>query len=457
MVTLTRGRNFIKAGIGIPHLSRRAYDDHTNCLGAYIFGPTLAPDGVTVLQSALQNYAANLPSGYTLNYGDSRFIYHQQEMGAFLQDQIKLNARFSVTPGLRYDWQNFLATRRLGFSPRVSFAYVLDPDSKLVLRGGGGVYYDRFGSGPILDLTRYELPRRRAITLSLDPTAEPATGCVPITNCLSPQAAPVARTELAPNARIPYQLQYGLSIERALGEKATAIVSAYSMREIGVFRSVDINAPTPASNYTLRPDPAYGRIRQMQPAGFLLGSGFDISYRGRLNNYFTGWGRYTWSHYESNTDGIGFYPQNQYAPNDEWASTSWDRRQRLGMYAIFHPDGILNLSTGIFANSGRPWTETTGADPYGDELFNARPQGLARDTERMPSYVDLDLRWGHDFKITSKKEDDSPTLGFSAAAFNILNHENPSGIDTVETSPAFGEVTSVSPPRRLQLSMRFGF
>ena len=80
------------------------------------------------------------------------FIYHQQEAGAFIQDQFKMNARFSVTPGLRYDWQNFLATRRLGFSPRVSFAWVLDPDAKVVLRGGGGIYYDRFGSGPLLDL-----------------------------------------------------------------------------------------------------------------------------------------------------------------------------------------------------------------------------------------------------------------------------------------------------------------
>ena len=157
-------------------------------------------------------------------------------------------------------------------------------------------------------------------------------------------------------------MQYGLSIERQLGERATGIVSVYSARGIHEFRSVDVNAPTPDSGYTVRPDPAFGLIRQMQPAGFFEGSGLDISYRGRLNKYFSGFGRYTWSHYESNTGGIGWFPQNQYAPNDEWANASFDRRQRLGVYAMFNRESVFNLSTGIFANTGRPWTVLTGTD-----------------------------------------------------------------------------------------------
>ena len=134
MMTWTRGRNMIKLGAGTPHIDRRAYDDNTNELGTYTFGPTLAADGVTVLQTALENYAANLPSGYTQNTGVVHFVYHQQEMGAFIQDQFKVNSRFQITPGLRYDWQNFLATRRLGFSPRVSFAWMLNEASKTSIR-----------------------------------------------------------------------------------------------------------------------------------------------------------------------------------------------------------------------------------------------------------------------------------------------------------------------------------
>jgi hypothetical protein len=457
MVTWTHGRNYVKFGAGTPHISRRAYDDNTNALGTYTFGPTLASDGVTVLTSALANYQANHPSGFSQNTGDTHFIYHQQEMGAFVQDQFKVNARFSITPGIRYDWQNFLATDRLGFAPRVSFAWVLDQDSKLVVRGGGGIYYDRFGSAPLLDLTRYENARRRSVVLSLDPSSQPASGCVPIAECIDVAAEPASLARLQPNAKIPYDIQYGFSIERQLGEKATGVASVYSVRGIDEFRSVDINAPTPQSGYTLRPDPAFSRIREMQPAAFFVGNAMDLNYRGRLNKYFTGFGRYTFSHYESNTGGIGWFPQNQYAPNDEWSDASFDRRHRLGMYAMFDPESIFNLGAGIFANTGTPYTVLTGADLYGDGLFNTRPEGVGRDSERNPSYVDLDLRWGHDFHITPDKDEEAPRMGFSAGAFNVLNHVNGTSVDPVETSSSFGQVTAVAPPRRIQLGMRFEF
>lgn len=458
MVSWTHKKHFVKMGVGVPHLSRRAYDDHTNELGSYTFSPTVAADG-TVLTTALENYDNNRPTGYSLHSGDVHFIYHQQEAGAFIQDQYKVSEKFTITPGLRYDWLNFLATKRLGFSPRVSFAWVLDQHSKTVVRGGGGIYYDRFGSGPLLDLVRYGSlqPRRRSVEVTLNPTTEPATGCFPISNCINPATLPVSRTVLDSNARLPYQMQYGLSIERALGEKATAVASVYSTRDIGRFRSVDVNAPTPQSGYTQRPDPSYDRIRDMQTAAFMQGNALDFTYRGRLNKWFTGWGRYTWSHYESNSTGIWFYPQNQYAPNDEWADASWDRRQRLGFYAMFHPKSVANLSAGIWANSGAPWTPTTGSDPYGDGLFNARPEGVGRDSMRLPANEDLDLRWGHDFAITANKDDEAPHLGFSVSSFNVINHPNTWWVDTVTTSSGYGERTSVGDPRRLQLAMRVEF
>src|SRR5206468_3942169 len=48
-MSYTRGRQFIKFGIGIPHMNRRAFDDNTNVAGSYTFSPVMADDGVTVL------------------------------------------------------------------------------------------------------------------------------------------------------------------------------------------------------------------------------------------------------------------------------------------------------------------------------------------------------------------------------------------------------------------------
>jgi hypothetical protein len=456
IVTWVHSKHMVTYGIGIPHMSRRAFDDHTNELGTYTFGPTLAADGVTVLATALQNYTAKLPSAFSENTGDVHFIYHQQEMGAFVQDHYKVNDRLAITPGIRYDWENFLATRRLGISPRFSFAWVLDAHSKTIMRGGGGIYYDRFGGGPLLDLERYGNARRRSLVISLNPATLPSTGCVPITACVTLAAQPPSLAELEPNARIPYQMHYGLSIERQLGERATGTISVYNVRGIHMFRSVDINAPTAASGYKLRPNPAYARIRQMQSEGFFEANGMDISYRGRWNKYFTGFGRYSWSHDESNAGGINWFPENQQAPK-EWSNSGYDRRQRLSLYAMFHPESVLNLSVGIFANSGAPWTEVTGADAYGDGLFNTRPDGVGRNSRNYPAYTDMDLRWGHDFKFTQNKAEDAPKLGVSAGAFNLMNHENDTSINPVVTSSSYDQVTAVGPPRRIQLAMRLEF
>lgn len=455
-VSWTYGKHTVKVGINVPHMSRRALDDQTNALGSLTYAPTVAADGITVIDSALDNYAANKPSGFSQNSGKERFIYHQQELGTFIQDQWKINERFSLTPGIRYDWQNFLADDKLTFSPRVSFAWVLSPESKTVVRGGGGLYYDRFGSGPLADLVRYENGARRSVTTSLNPEDEPG-GCAIITDCVNVAALPTSLVKLQRDAKVPYQVQYGLSVERGFGKSATASVSAYSIRGVDRFRSVDINAPTPQSGFTVRPDSEFGRIREMQPEGTFWGNGVDVSFHGELNKYFTGFGRYTWSRFESNQEGITWFPQNQYNPNDEWANSSWDRRNRLGMYAIFNHESVANLSIGVFANSGQPWTVLTGTDPYGDNLFNARPDGVARNSENLPSYVDLDVRWGHDFHLTSNKDEESPKLGFSAGAFNVLNHENTTSVDQIESSTSFGETTSVGPPRRIQLAMRFEF
>ena len=99
----------------------------------------------------------------------------------------------------------------------------------------------------------------------------------------------------------------------------------------------------------------------------------------------------------------------------------------------------------------------TGTDLYGDDLFNTRPEGVARNTETNPGYVDLDLRWGHDFAITPNKDEEAPRLGFSAGAFNVLNHVNGRALTRWRRRASSGRLPRSRPPRRIQLGMRFEF
>jgi hypothetical protein len=452
MVTWTRGPHTIKFGVGVPHFSRHVMVDRTNSDGTYTFSPTYAADGVTLVTTAIQNQQAGIPSGYSAAEGQTRFVYHQQEAGAFIQDQIKLSRRFSITPGLRYDWQNFLPGDTNNFSPRISFALVLNQDSQLVLRGGGGIYYDRIGAGPLVDLARYQDAKRRLVQLSS--TQQPL--CYPISACTAPGALPPSLVELQPGIKTPYQIQYGVDLERKLGERATISIGGRVNRGVDVFRSIDVNAPLGPS-YSVRPNPSLSQVRQIQSAGTQFGSALDINYRGRLNKRFTGFAWYSLSHYDNNTSGITWFPENQLKPNAEWGPADWDQRHHFGVYGMFNPQHLLNLGVGIFANSAKPWTILTGTDAFGDNLFNARPEGVARNSERGPDYADLDLRWGYDFKLHPKESDKSPTLGVSVSSFDVLNHPNGSFVDTTEGSPDFAQVTSTQPPRRTQLAMQFNF
>jgi hypothetical protein len=451
MVSWTKGPHNLKFGANLPHLSRRVLEDHTNALGTYTYGPTYAADG-TLIATAIQNYQAGTPSGFSIQQGQTRFVYHQQEVGGFFQDQIKLTPIFSLTPGIRYDWQNFLGGDVNNFSPRLSFALVLNKEHEMVLRGGGGIYYDRTGSGPLADLARYEHADLRLLQLSSN--QQPL--CYPITDCADLATLPPSLVERAPNIRTPYQINYGLSIDRKVGEKGTISIGGRVNRGVDLYRSIDINAPL-APNYTTRPNASVSQLRQIQSEGLQNGSALDVNYRGRLNKYFTGFAWYTWSHYGNNTSGIYWFPENQFDPGAEWGPADWDQRHHFGLYGMFNADHLLNLGVGIFANTGKPWTIITGTDAYGTNLFNARPDDVPRNSEIGPDYADLDLRWGYDFKLHPKELDKSPTLGLSASAFNVLNHPNGSFVDTVEGSEDFGQVTSAYPPRRMQLAMRFNF
>ena len=440
IVSWTRGPHSLKFGINVPHFSRRVLDDRTNSAGTYTF-------------ASLADYQNNNPSGYSAAQGATRFIYHQQEVGGFIQDQIKVNARLSLTPALRYDWQNFLARDRNNFSPRLSFAYVLDPSSKTVMRGGGGIYYDRIGGGPLVDMARYESARRRLVRISSN--QQPL--CYPVTDCVAVDALPASLLQLQPGIRTPYQMHFGLSVERQIGEKATISIGGRVNRGADLFRSVDLNAPLPSSNYRQRPNPSIGQLREIQSEGYQKGAALDINYRGRFNRYFTAFAWYSWTHYGNNTDGIYWFPEDQQNPEAEWGRPSFDLGQRFGIFGEINADHPLNLGFGVFANGGHPYSITTGQDNFGDNLFNARPEDVTRDSEVGPDYVDMDLRWGYDFKLHPREMDKSPTLGLSASAFNVLNHVNGSYIDSVEGSPDFNQVISAAPPRRVQLAMRFVF
>ncbi len=432
-MTFVRGRQLFKAGVQIPDFSRRGFDDRANREGTFTF-------------SSLADYALGRPLSFSRQQGDGRLVFLQKVFGAFVQDQISVNDRFSITPGLRYDWQNIFRDNN-NVAPRLSAAYAVTP--KMALRGGAGVFYDRAGDGPIREVLRSREERLLRIIL-LNPSYPDPFG-------LGQLSAPVRSiVTLAPDIRIPYTTQYGLGLERVVRKGTTVAMNYVGSRGVAQFRSRDVNAPPPPA-YAFRPDPAFGQIRQIESTGAQTAQSLQFIARGRLAPRLRGSVQYTLATAHNDTAGINALPANNYDLAGEWGRASFNQRHRLESLVQLKAGAWADVGLSLSLGSGRPYSLLTGRDDYHTGQTNARPAGVGRNSLQGPGTALLDARWTHEFKIGSHPGDAGAGWSVSVDAFNLVNHVNYSGYVGTLTSPFFGRPISAQPPRRLQLSAGLRF
>ena len=428
----------MKFGIQLPNLGRRVWEDMTNRQGTYTFASAAA-------------FASGTPSSFSIQQGQSRFTTLFAQPSAFFLNQMQVTSRLTVTPGMRYDFQNTLSNTKDGFLPRLSIAYLADKAHALVVRVGGGFYIRRVGVNIGQQLARYQFAAERNLLLTTNLCYPDINACNTLAN------DPPSLFQYQPNLQAPQQGYFGLSVERQVTKNSTVSLGYNGYRGWHALRSVDINAPLPPFTSPVRPNPNFAQVLQLQSQGYQKTDGMNLSYRGRIRNIVSGFLQYTWQHADSNTEFSTFQPQNQYEPNDEWSRTAFDQRQRLSMFATLYPDKPLTLGIGFFNNTPLPYTVTTGTDVYQTGIFNARPAGVPRNSLNGGSFQDVQLRLGYTHKLHPGKKDDESALAFSASSFNTLNRVNFETYDGVQGSPDFMQPTTASDPRRIQLQVGYSF
>jgi len=431
----------LKFGIQVPNQGRRILEDNTNRQGTYTFANLAA-------------YLAGTPSAFSVQQGAFRFQTVYAQPGAFFLDQIQLTPKLTVIPGLRYDYQDAIPQTKDGFEPHLSLAYVLDKDHGLVVRTGSAVYIRRVGVNVGQQIARYShaAERNLLITSNLSYPISPMVEA----------AAPPSLFNYAPGVQSPVQAYYGLSIERDITKKSTLTLGYNGYRGWHALRSIDVNAPLPPFTSTARPDPRYAQEAVLNSGGYQKTDGMSLSYRGRVGNVVSGFLQYTWQHADADTQYSTFFPQNQYAPNNEWSRIDSDQRQRLSLFATLYPDKPFTLGVGFYNNTPLPYTETTGTDDYHTGLFNARPAGVARNSLSAGSFQDLQVRLGYTLKLAPLYKDNSgkdtpQEIVFAISSFNTLNRVNFENYDGVVSSPQFMQPITANAPRRLQLSASYSF
>ena len=218
----THGRHLVKFGINVPDFSRRVQSDHTNTDGTYYF-------------SSLDEYTASRPYSFLVQTGNGHLAFLQKEVGLFIQDEFKLHPNLSLSYGLRWDWQNYLADHN-NFAPRLAIAWSPDRKHKTVLRAGAGIFFERTGESAIADTLRFDGKHLNLILVPNPSYPDPG----PLT---SSQPANLVRFD--PNLRSAYLAQYSITAERQLQNSLTFTAGYTALLGIKAFRSLDLNAPLP--------------------------------------------------------------------------------------------------------------------------------------------------------------------------------------------------------------------
>jgi len=431
--TYANGKHQLSFGIDIPDISRRGLDDFTNRVGAYTF-------------ASAADYSSATPATYLVQTGQGHVAFLERVLCGFVEDNIRLTPNFSLYMGIRYYWQNYFHDDSDNFAPRVSFAYAPSAKSKTVIRGGAGVFYDRTGPSPIGDLLHFN-----GVNLLRFLLDSPAHFPV-LPSDLS--GVPTSIVTLDPRTRIPYALQYSIGVERQITAKTTFSAVYIGNRGIDVFRSIDANAPLPGS--AVRPNPTVGQVREMQSDGYLKGSALELTFRGKLNKYFSGQVQYTTGRTDNNTSGITFFPGNSYDAAADWGRSDNDRLHKFDLLASTQAIKFFTLGVALSVYSGKPVNITTGGDENHDGILNDRPVAIPRNTMPGPGLIDLDLNVSHDFPL-SKAKKETKVISLSLNSFNVLNHPNYVTYIGAISSSLFGEPVAAQPPRRMQLDVQFKF
>jgi hypothetical protein len=432
--TYATGKHQLSFGIDVPDISRRGIDDFTNRAGTYTFSSSFSP--------------ATL-STYLVQTGNGHVAFLEKVLGGFVEDDIRVRPNFSLYLGLRYYWQNYFHDEPHNFAPRLSFAYAPTAKSKTVIRGGGGVFYDRTGPSPIGDLLHFN-----GVNL-LRFIVDSPLATYPVQPAALTQV-PSSVVVLNPRLRIPYTLQYSIGVERQVTSKTTLSSVYIGNRGIDVFRSIDANAPVLTGGNWVRPNASLGQVRDMQSEGYLKGNALELTYRGKLSKYFSGQVQYTLGRTYNNTSGITFFPANSYDAASDWGLSDNDRRHKFDLLASAEPTRFFTAGVALSLYSGKPVDVTTGADDNHDGVINDRPIGTGRNTMPGPGLIDLDLNVSHDFPF-SKAKKESKILSVSLNSFNVLNHPNYVTYIGTISSPLFGKPVAAQPPRRMQLNVQFKF
>ncbi len=365
--SITQGTQAFKFGIRV-----RSYQvnqrNPANFLGSYLFAG--GPGETSIQQYILAQEGLATPSQFSISTGNPNASIAQADFGLFFQDDWRVKPNLTVNFGLRYETQNQISDYR-DFAPRVGFAW--SPDSvgnkqgKTVIRGGSGIFYDRFDYNLSLNGEIYNgITEQRYLVPN--PTFYPNIPSLSSLTAVTPTI-----NQVDPNLHAPYVIQSALGIERALPKNSKISINYLNTRGIHQLLTRNINAPDPFLNNAQPYGAAAGNIYNYESTGIFNQNQLIVTVNTSFNPAVSLFSFYQLNFAKSNTDGVGTFPSNQYDLSEEYGRARFDNRHRIFLGGSLTARYGVRLSPFIVYRSSGPFNITSGDDYLGSSLFNERP------------------------------------------------------------------------------------
>jgi hypothetical protein len=497
-LTVEHGSHFLRIG-GRYRGLRDANNARSGYNGQFTF-PDLATYQLALQGETPAQIFAN--GGETIQYnltaGQSSAVVFTSDVGVFAEDEWKATKNLTLNYGFRFESQSGIDDH-VNPAPRAGFAWAVGKTAKrralFVLRGGGGLFYDRFASSNILTAVRRQSGTQQAAYFVENPnfyqqylnTPPPAT---------SLGSAPPTLYNIDPHLRTQYDSIGGVTVERRIGKIGTASVNYIFLRTNHQYLSRNINAPLPG---TYNPaDPSSGvrplggtqNIYQFSSDGVALNNlifaNTNLQVSKRVSMFAAGFFALT---QKNDAPGDTSFPTNQYDPSVDYGREPSPRVQFFGGTTVKLPYGFSG-SLWASMQTGAPFNITTGTDLNGDTIYNDRPAFATNSTANSliyrtrfgnfdanpqpgeaiipfdygnsPSFYFLDVHLERTFQVGPRPAAPAPgappvkgpapkldrpySLTFSVEASNVFNHNNPGVPVGVLSSPLFGQSISLNSP-----------
>ncbi len=334
------------------------------------------------------------PSQFTISAGNPFARDNLADGSVYLEDQWRARGNLSLSAGARFETQNDISDHA-DFAPRLGFAWGIGHarTPKTVLRGGFGMFYDRFMITQVLNAEQLNGLNQKSYVVA-NPDFYPTIPSQSTLGSLANTATVPTAYEIDPSLQSPYTIQSAVGLERQISKGITASVTYLNSH--GAHQLLTRNINTPDLGLYNPSDPAYGRpfdhvsVCGILPAVPDCEAGYDgniFEYEGDglynqnelIANFSANqgpvmlFGFYTLNYANSDTSGVTGYVSNPYNILEDYGSSVFDIRDRAVLGgAITLPFGIRLMPFTVW-NSGTPYNITLGDDLLGTSILNQRP------------------------------------------------------------------------------------